>query len=478
MSTTPYKRIGNNLEKNQNTKENKAKKIYEKTIKIIANETKSHVTHKNNNTKNYNAINFNTGIKKLSLEKKNSKAYFKSIFTKDIYKESNLLDFISLLYKSGYNINSTNNTNNTSSKSSKSNTNSISNITNTNSITNTNNKNIRIVCHSGLMQKFLDKIIDRSNTKIRNQVSKLEDIYDQNLWSIFLKTENNYISITRHAYTFANFLKSKSGSLKFGSFEETGTKIRTKLEQTREKDTALSLYGIFTSLKQGKDLFNYEKSKNNIQNYSYTIFVSVLIRTWMTAICLYLPNFSTENKNENFSLYVSPFIKESGSTLDNTPDTIENQMKNIYEFIYFFTRRDNNKSTFIDKILHSLNDDVIKNNIEKISTYFKSGKKLDIFIPEKDLKYTFFYEKDKLTNEVTIMKKNIFSDNKSNKINELNIKNISIFEGKEKLSKDFLEKISRWCEPFSKKNTFFAKMSTTGKTCESRIKETPNEVSF
>jgi hypothetical protein len=472
MSTTPYKRIGNNLEK----KENNAKKIYEKKIKIIANATKSHVTHKNNNTKNYTAINFNTGIKKLSLEKKNSKIY-KSIFgTKDIYKESNLLDFISLLYKSGYITNNTNNTNNTSSKSSKSNTNSTNSITNTNNTSSTNNKNIRIVCHSGLMQKFLHKIIDSSNNGIKNKVKNIENIYDQNLWSIFLKTENNnYISITRHAYTFANFLKSKGKSL--SGILNLPRKILTKWEQTHEKDTALSLYGIFTSLKQGEDLFNYEKSKNKIQNYSYTIFVSVLIRTWMTAICLYLPNFSTENKNENFSLYVSPFIKESGSTLDNTPDTIENQMKNIYEFIYFFTRRDkNNKNIFIDKILHSSNDDVIKKNIDKISEYFKSGKKLDIFIPEKNLKYTFFYEKDKLTNEVTKMEKNIFSDNKSNKINELNIKNISIFEGKEKLSKDFLGEISRWCEPFSKKNTFLAKRSLTGKNCQSRIKETPNEV--
>ena len=446
-STIKEKQNNKNTSKrilNQN--EINAKNTYKERIKEIVNKTKSHVTNKSNGKKNYNVINFNQGITQLSFEKKISK--------KDIYKESNLSEFILLLCKSQYI---------------------------------TNNKNIRIVCHSGLMKTFLHDIIpslkNKTKKNISNKQNKLKDIYEQNLWSIFLKTNNNnYISITRHGYTFANFLKSKGESLSLLNPLMWSKKIVAKLEQINEKDTALSLYGILTSLKQGEDLFNYEKSKNKIENYSYTIFVSVLIRTWMTAICLYLPNFSPKDKNENFSLYVAPFIKESGSTLDNTPDSIGDQMKNIYEFIYFFIRTDEESiSDVADNIFKTSNNDVIKDvikeNINKISKYFKDGKKLNIFIPESAELYSIYYENGELVNEITFMKEKNILANKCNKINELTIDNISIFEGKEKLSKDVFGKISRWCEPFSKKNTMFAKRSTTGKQCKNRIKKNPIEVS-
>jgi hypothetical protein len=69
-------------------------------------------------------------------------------------------------------------------------------------------------------------------------------------------------------------------------------------------------------------------------------FVSILVRTWITALCLYLPKIGNNNK---FTLVVSPFIKESTALIgkigqntdDNLPISINKQIIIIKNFLKF-----------------------------------------------------------------------------------------------------------------------------------------------
>ena len=161
--------------------------------------------------------------------------------------------------------------------------------------------NMKIVSHSKTMKNFYnflqiekkDKFIFKlfSIKKEKNNIEKLQ--FDENIWSLLMRCNNkSNIIITRHAYTVANFYINSSSIIK----------------QVLERDTKLTVYGILTSLLKGNKL----KEKNNDCNI---IFVSVLIRTWMTAICLYLPHCNSKF----FTLIVSPFLKEEGNTYDNLP---------------------------------------------------------------------------------------------------------------------------------------------------------------
>ena len=57
----------------------------------------------------------------------------------------------------------------------------------------------------------------------------------------------------------------------------------------------------------------------------------------MTTICLYLSHCH----NDNFTLVVSPFIKEKGMELDNEPDSFENQIITIQKFLRYLIKISN-----------------------------------------------------------------------------------------------------------------------------------------
>ena len=128
---------------------------------------------------------------------------------------------------------------------------------------------------------------------------------------------------------------------------------------SRYKEPMLSSLGIITGL-----LLNKETTSH--------VFVSCLIRTWLTAIILYLPSAPVGD----FNLYVSPFIKEKhsdfGFGLDkgNTPlYSIPQQVEFMLNF--FFEKL--GSDIFSDKKLHELglNEfkiNEIKDKIDKIKT--------------------------------------------------------------------------------------------------------------
>lgn len=314
---------------------------------------------------------------------------------------------------------------------------------------------VRIVCHSGIMKTFV------TNLELSNKNKSLNSSFKQNLWTLFLKNNNNFnISISRHAYTFANLLKEKGRSI----------------EQTREKDTQLSLYGILTSLNHGNNLVANEKI-SGLTDTPNLVYVSVLIRTWMTAICLYLPH----NNSNTFTLVVSPFLKEEGSTPDNTPEEFSNQIKNITIFLKYLMELQVKNSN-------------IKENIEKIKNFFLNSGKLIICKLKDKYEITFMHlvknnkSVNSLINLPVIFQNNPLLDNpilnlyiyknNNNSSNYFNIKNnsecntinfseINVFDGIEKLNpKNIIT--SRWCEPFAKQEKF---IGFGQNTCASKMKK-------
>lgn len=288
------------------------------------------------------------------------------------------------------------------------------------------NNDTRIVCHSGIMKKFIEK-------DLMIEDNRIENILDQNLWTIIL---NKHISISRHGYSIANI---KKGSI----------------NQQLEKDAQLSVFGILTALYHS----DYLSTKETIDNMTHPskVYVSILIRTWMTAICLYLPKC----KDTSFQLIISPFIKESGSlssikTLgilgkDNEPEDYETQINNILSFLSYLME--------ISAITFSKNE--IKNNIIAIKNFFINNGILIIYtfkimkkIMKKDskkfIKVSIFYQNGKFMKQEEY--ENYFERNMNTNNNPLNIQSIEILKGEKKPEKEI--KMSRWCEPFSKKNKF------------------------
>ena len=307
-------------------------------------------------------------------------------------------------------------------------------------------QNLRIVCHSHIMQKIIKDLNITPNNNIKS-------ILKENLWSIFMSLNNGKkISISRHGFSFANLIKEKKTLL-------------GKIEQHLEKDAKLSLYGILTALLHGSDLVEKELSYGMTEK-PQTIYVSVLIRTWMTAICLYLPHCITDG----FTLVVSPFLKEEGLGLDNEPESFENQIISIGNFL-----------NYLIKIPEGiLSKKIINENLLKIKTYFIQKRKLIVYAKygEKIIEVKFFYVdgRKRISYEYNNTKDyKYFNENCSTNKN-FNIDNIEIFHGEIKpLKDDIKKKFTRWCEPFSKKSSF--SFSNTKSMCKKRLtKKTENIV--
>jgi hypothetical protein len=295
-------------------------------------------------------------------------------------------------------------------------------------------KDFRIVCHSNIMRKFLKDTL----TKVSKQITKLSD--EQNLWTLFFTCNEKKISVSRHAYSYANTIKNKGDKLGKLPLDKLKKKLG-KLQQASEKDPGLTIYGILSSLYHGSKLVENE-IKNGLTSTPSTIYVSILIRTWMTAICLYLPHVN----NDDFTLIISPFIKEEGIPFfsnDNYPNKIDEQIIEINKFLEFLTDID----------INIIKNEVIKDNIKKIKTFFNDGHTVNIF-----------YFDDVLKNDFNNVLKNDSNKNLSIENNK-----IIIFPGFKKPNKEILKKVSRWCEPFSSKKSWTMNLSLKKPTCKDKI---------
>ena len=315
--------------------------------------------------------------------------------------------------------------------------------------------NIKIVCHSALMKKFLNKKVltpvkqslfgKRKLLNFNSNDKKLKYIEKkENIWSIILKhitqtekeeikstiipnsytianeTESTFINkeifgeicITRHAFTNANIYKEQSKT--YNPF----IKVVSKYKQITDKDTKLSLYGILGAL-------DFKDEKINLNNCDNTVFVSILVRTWITALCLYLPKI--DNDSKEFKLVISPFIKESGITLDNYPIPLSKQIIIIKNFLKFIRENFNQENQY---------ENYYK-NAKNINNFFDKNGKLVIYAVKKTkngqikyVKYEISYDSNKKCYISNNSNENYFT-NKINSIglNKLYIKNLSILPG-------------------------------------------------
>lgn len=120
------------------------------------------------------------------------------------------------------------------------------------------------------------------------------------------------IEMWRHAFSCANLKQLK------GDF----------VDQHGYTDPNLSLWGILTALKQSTSRAYKSYYAPQKDNKTF-VHVSVLFRTWATAICLYLPHIP---ENGILSLIVSPFLREDGSGTDNSPTTFDAQIVKLKTF--------------------------------------------------------------------------------------------------------------------------------------------------
>lgn len=316
-------------------------------------------------------------------------------------------------------------------------------MSNINNNLNNKQKNVYVICHSHTMKKIYKHINENickkkkeNNTENKNQNNNVKRIYDSdNLWQLVL---NDKIRIFRHAYSVANMHKDKKH--KFG------------WNQISEKDAKLSIYGIISSLEMSEKLDS--SIKNDINNNSI-IYVSCLIRTWMTAICLFLPIIITKKKNnENIvlNLKIADYIKESskgpeGFMADNEPETINKQMLKIKLFVDYLkmkNRWDNeiNIRVFFNDNKSRETDNITYQNIpNNIKTFLKENKD-----------YNEYYN---IINNIVKKQYQKKENNNSPKIYHSNCNNknsFKVIKGIDKPTKDQLDKFSKWYEPFSIKS--------------------------
>ncbi len=227
---------------------------------------------------------------------------------------------------------------------------------------------VRMVSHSQTMRNFA-KLCYENNKKNIEKIEKSAD--KQNSWSMFFQTNNTIFMVSRHGYSVANFLKHAKGLF----------------AMMKEADPSLALWGILTSLYRSDDLhqeeIDYLKDKPTLHNPSY-IHVSLLIRTWMTAVCLYLGWVTSDT----FTIVVSPYIKEEGITSDNQPLKIEKQLvifAAFFDYLEFLNvsiaarEESRDSDTFLGKIklqLHKIIGFISNSNNKVIIKHLSKNYKL------------------------------------------------------------------------------------------------------
>ena len=309
-------------------------------------------------------------------------------------------------------------------------------------------KYLRIVCHEDIIQDLFKKLNIYSNDNIKK-------IFNENLWSIFMNLHNNKkISISNNGFSLLDLIDQKKG-------KKTRFIPTINFDKLSEPDAKLSLYGILTSLLHGSDLVGKENN-DGMNELPHTIFVSILMRTWMTAICLYLPHC----ENDNFTLVVSPFLKNKGMFLYNKPEQTY-QLGNLVIFLDYLIRLCTMK----------FSNNLINENLLKIKNYFIRDKKNlilysitdDSILPKSTYTvlygYKYYFNESKNHISYNYIKNENYFNKKCNESYEnkiFYIDNIKIFHGE---TKPFKAKLITSCEYFSK----ISKMSTNINQCKANL---------
>lgn len=155
---------------------------------------------------------------------------------------------------------------------------------------------IHVVTHNDVMQGFVANYLS---------LAQNSDISTSSDCNSTQSCSSISFVISRHAYSCNNALESYPWDKNF--------------------EPALTSYGILKAYEQG------QREKSTYQ--SEIVFVSCLLRTWETAVLLYLPNI--ERGRELF-LIVSPFLKETHGTLKKLGQSRGNYPAFIFQQVQLF----------------------------------------------------------------------------------------------------------------------------------------------
>lgn len=194
---------------------------------------------------------------------------------------------------------------------------------------------------------------------------------EKNMWGFSIGFNGDYINdydfeILRHGFSVANIYKERKN-------------FKSSRDQFREKDSGLSVYGILSACKMHEIRdFNFENGD--------TIYVSCLIRTWMTALSIFLPYLCTQYPDENnlnIKLKISKYAREEfiseylGS--DNQPKDFNIQLKNLKVFLKILKKlypKLENKNFEITIILENKLEYNIFSGISEILRSYKQTKNI------------------------------------------------------------------------------------------------------
>ena len=163
----------------------------------------------------------------------------------------------------------------------------------------------------------------------------------------------------------------------------------------------LSMWGVISGL---------ALQRNPLGNFQNKVYVSCLVRTWMTAIIEYLPHVHLQRKiGKIINLIVSPYIKEEdlsnkyyvGQTIDkgNMPININEQIEKIQYFFSFLVLiqkyfKQMKSKTMSENNIQSYNNNIIKiqKNLDEI---LLDGNTINIIFPSfdrRDVKISLEYD--------------------------------------------------------------------------------------
>ena len=98
--------------------------------------------------------------------------------------------------------------------------------------------------------------------------------------------------------------------------------MQSKLGLAKEQDPSLTVWGMLTAIYQSYlHSHNFKESHDEANVF---VHVSQLVRTWLTASFLYIPNL---HGGQNLSLIVSPCLKETSGGVDDTPSSRDEQIR-------------------------------------------------------------------------------------------------------------------------------------------------------
>jgi hypothetical protein len=137
-----------------------------------------------------------------------------------------------------------------------------------------------------------------------------------------------FINLWRHAWSCANLDWNIQGEVNPLTGDATNYQRTVDLANLREHDPSLTVWGTISTLYQSAI---YARTYRNLHiGENYYVCVSVLIRTWLTAILLYGTNLA---EGQNLFLIISPYLKEQPNEIDNLAKEFTEEIEQVCKLI-------------------------------------------------------------------------------------------------------------------------------------------------